>query len=118
MAEIVATTVDDSHVALLRLNRPEARNALSPEMMERIASELERLDPDPQVRCIVIAGSEKAFAAGADMRAMSERSLCRRPSTTPRPPSGGGSPGSRPRWSRRSAAARSAVAASWPLPAT
>ncbi len=75
MAEIVETTVDDSHVALLRLNRPEARNALSPEMMERIAAELERLDPDPEVRCLVIAGSEEIFAAGADIKAMAERSL-------------------------------------------
>jgi enoyl-CoA hydratase/carnithine racemase len=75
MPGLVETTVDDHHVALLRLNRPEARNALSPEMMEEIATELERLDPDPQVRCIVIAGSEKVFAAGADIKAMSERSF-------------------------------------------
>jgi enoyl-CoA hydratase/carnithine racemase len=74
MGELVETTVDD-HVALLRLDRPEARNALSPEMMEEIASELERLDPDPDVRCIVIAGSDEVFAAGADIRAMSERSF-------------------------------------------
>jgi enoyl-CoA hydratase/carnithine racemase len=74
MSELVETSVD-GHVALLRLNRPEARNALSPEMMEEIASELERLDPDPEVRCIVIAGSEKVFAAGADIRAMSERTF-------------------------------------------
>jgi enoyl-CoA hydratase/carnithine racemase len=65
----------DGHVALLRLNRPEARNALSPEMMELIASALEELDPDPDVRCIVIAGSDKVFAAGADIKAMSERSF-------------------------------------------
>jgi enoyl-CoA hydratase/carnithine racemase len=65
----------DGHVALLRLNRPEARNALSPEMMEEIASELERLDPDPDVRCVVIAGSERVFAAGADIKAMAERSF-------------------------------------------
>jgi enoyl-CoA hydratase/carnithine racemase len=71
----VEITQDEFHVALLRLNRPEARNALSPEMMEEIASELERLDPDPEVRCIVIAGSEEVFAAGADIRAMSERSF-------------------------------------------
>ena len=63
------------HVALLRLNRPEARNALSPEMMEEIAAELERLDADPEVRCIVIAGSDEVFAAGADIKAMSERSF-------------------------------------------
>ena len=65
----------DGHVALLRLNRPEARNALSPELMEQLAGELERLDPDPEVRCVVIAGSDKVFAAGADIKAMSERSF-------------------------------------------
>jgi enoyl-CoA hydratase/carnithine racemase len=65
----------DGHVALLRLDRPEARNALSPEAMEEIAAELERLDPDPEVRCIVIAGSDDVFAAGADIKALSERSF-------------------------------------------
>jgi enoyl-CoA hydratase/carnithine racemase len=75
MAGYVETSTGEPHVALLRLNRPEARNALSPEMMEEIASELERLDPDPEIRCIVIAGTEKVFAAGADIRAMSERSF-------------------------------------------
>jgi len=63
----------DGHVALLRIDRPKARNALSPEVMEELASELERLDPDPAVRCIVVAGSEKVFAAGADIKAMAER---------------------------------------------
>ncbi len=75
MAEIVETTVDEFHVALLRLNRPEARNALSPEMKERLLGELERLDPDPEVRCMVIAGSDQAFAAGADIRALAERDI-------------------------------------------
>jgi enoyl-CoA hydratase/carnithine racemase len=74
LAELVETS-RDGHVALLRLNRPEARNALSPELMEELASELERLDPDPEVRCVVIAGSEKVFAAGADIKAMAERSF-------------------------------------------
>jgi enoyl-CoA hydratase/carnithine racemase len=74
LAELVESS-RDGHVVLLRLNRPEARNALSPEMMEELASELERLDPDPEVRCVVIAGSEKVFAAGADIKAMSERSF-------------------------------------------
>jgi enoyl-CoA hydratase/carnithine racemase len=75
MPSQVEVSVDDFHVALLRLNRPEARNALSPEMMDEIASELERLDPDPEVRCVVISGSEDVFAAGADIRAMAERTL-------------------------------------------
>jgi enoyl-CoA hydratase/carnithine racemase len=75
VAELVETSLDEPHVALLRLNRPEARNALSPEVMDRLAAELERLDPDPEVRCVVIAGSEKVFAAGADIKAMAERSF-------------------------------------------
>lgn len=74
MGEPLETSLD-GNVALLRLNRPEARNALSPELMERLASELERLDADPEVRCAVIAGSEEVFAAGADIKAMSERDL-------------------------------------------
>jgi enoyl-CoA hydratase/carnithine racemase len=65
----------DGRVATLTLNRPEARNALSPELMDELGAELERLDPDPEVRCIVIAGSDEVFAAGADIRAMSERSF-------------------------------------------
>jgi enoyl-CoA hydratase/carnithine racemase len=71
----VEVSVDEHHVALLRLNRPEARNALSPEMRAEIAEELERLDADPEVRCIVLAGSDKFFAAGADIRAMAEKPL-------------------------------------------
>jgi enoyl-CoA hydratase/carnithine racemase len=69
----VETSVD-GHVALCRLNRPEARNALSPELMDELAAAVEGFDADPQVRCIVIAGSDEVFAAGADIKAMSERS--------------------------------------------
>jgi enoyl-CoA hydratase/carnithine racemase len=72
---IVETAVDDFHVALVRLNQPERRNALSAEMKERIVAELERFDRDPEIRCIVIAGSDKVFAAGADIRALAERGL-------------------------------------------
>jgi len=74
LAELVESSRDGG-VTLLRINRPEARNALSPEVMEQLAGELERLDPDPEVRCAVIAGSDKVFAAGADIKAMSERSF-------------------------------------------
>jgi enoyl-CoA hydratase/carnithine racemase len=71
----LAETSRDGHVALLQLNRPEARNALSPELMEQIAVALEAFDPDPNIRCVVIAGSAKVFAAGADIKAMAERSF-------------------------------------------
>ena len=70
---LVEVAIDEFHVALLRLNRPEARNALSQEMREEIVTSLERLDADPEVRCVVIAGSDDYFAAGADIRAMAER---------------------------------------------
>ena len=62
-------------VWLLRLDRPEARNALSAELMEELASELERLDADREARCLVIAGSDEVFAAGADIRALRERTF-------------------------------------------
>jgi enoyl-CoA hydratase/carnithine racemase len=62
-------------VGLARLNRPEARNALSGELMEELASICERWDDDPDVRCIVIAGGDDWFAAGADIKAMAKRTL-------------------------------------------
>ena len=75
MAGIVETSVDDFHVGLLQLNHPETRNSLSSEMREGILAGLERFDADPEVRCIVIAGSDKIFASGADIRALAARGL-------------------------------------------
>ena len=60
---------------IARLNRPDARNALSPELMEELIEHLEAWDADPEVRCIVIAGSDEYFAAGADIKAMRERTF-------------------------------------------
>jgi enoyl-CoA hydratase/carnithine racemase len=74
LGDFIETSVNGK-VALCRLNRPEARNALSPELMGELARALEGFDADPEVRCIVIAGSDEAFAAGADIKAMSERSF-------------------------------------------
>jgi enoyl-CoA hydratase/carnithine racemase len=62
-------------VGLARLNRPDARNALSPELMEELASLCERWDSDDDVRCLVIAGNDDWFAAGADIKAMVNRTL-------------------------------------------
>jgi enoyl-CoA hydratase/carnithine racemase len=75
VGELLQASLDEHGVALLRLDRPEARNALSPELMELLAAELERLDADTGARCVVIAGSDEVFAAGADIRALSERSF-------------------------------------------
>jgi enoyl-CoA hydratase/carnithine racemase len=65
----------DEAVAIATLNRPEARNALSAELMEELATLVEAWDGDPEVRCIVIAGGDEVFAAGADIKAMAERSF-------------------------------------------
>ena len=74
MSSLVETS-RDGHVALCRLNRPEARNALSPELMEELATAVEGFDADPDVRCLVIAGSDEVFASGADIRALRERTF-------------------------------------------
>ena len=65
----------DGPVGIARLNRPDARNALSPELMDLLCVYCERWDGDPTLRCIVIAGGDDYFAAGADIKAMSERSF-------------------------------------------
>lgn len=57
-------------VAVVRLNRPEARNALSQAVRQRLAEHFQALGRDEAVRCIVLTGGEKVFAAGADIRAM------------------------------------------------
>jgi len=56
-------------IAVVQLNRPEVLNALNEELMDELARALEELDDDEAVRCIVLTGSEKAFAAGADIKA-------------------------------------------------
>jgi enoyl-CoA hydratase/carnithine racemase len=62
-------------VSVLRIDRPDARNALSPDVMEALGSALERLDQDPGTSAIVLAGSDEVFAAGADIRALRDRSF-------------------------------------------
>ncbi len=62
-------------VGIVTLDRPEVRNALSPQLMEELAGAVETFDSDEQVNCIVIAGSDEVFAAGADIKAMAERSI-------------------------------------------
>jgi enoyl-CoA hydratase len=61
-------------VALVRLNRPQTLNALSPQMLDSLSSALESLNADRQVRVVVITGDERAFAAGADIRSMADSS--------------------------------------------
>jgi enoyl-CoA hydratase/carnithine racemase len=70
----IASEIRDA-VGIAQLNRPDVRNALSPELMEELAGVLEAWDADPEVRSIVVAGSDDYFAAGADIKAMAERSF-------------------------------------------
>jgi enoyl-CoA hydratase/carnithine racemase len=74
MSDVVLAERDGA-VAIARLNRPDARNALSPEVLERMLALVGGWDRDPEVRCIVIAGGDEYFAAGADIKAMRERTF-------------------------------------------
>ncbi len=56
--------------ALIQFNRPDVLNAINIKLMEELVSTLEELDNDSDVRCIIVTGSEKAFAAGADIKEM------------------------------------------------
>jgi enoyl-CoA hydratase len=67
MSEPVVLVDRDPPVAITRINRPAARNALSDEVMELLVAALVQLDDDPEVHAIVIGGDERAFAAGADI---------------------------------------------------
>jgi enoyl-CoA hydratase len=60
-------------VGTLVIDRPEQRNALSDEVLGDLADRCAEFDADPAIRCIVIAGSDKVFASGADIRALLER---------------------------------------------
>ncbi|PPB82556.1 enoyl-CoA hydratase [Albidovulum inexpectatum] len=72
--ETLIVEIEDD-VALVRLNRPDALNALNSQLMSELADAVESLDANDKVRCIVLTGSEKAFAAGADIKEMAEKSF-------------------------------------------
>jgi enoyl-CoA hydratase len=61
-------------VGIIRLNRPQALNALNAVLMTELAGALDGFEMDPLVSCMVITGSDKAFAAGADIKEMAHKS--------------------------------------------
>ncbi|MBM4420715.1 MAG: enoyl-CoA hydratase [Chloroflexi bacterium] len=69
MADVVRVEREEP-IATVRIDRPEALNALNAEVLGRIADAAEALDRDPAIRCILITGSDRAFAAGADIKEM------------------------------------------------
>jgi enoyl-CoA hydratase len=68
-------TETQGKVGLVRLNRPQALNALCDQLMTELGQALRDYDADPAVAAIVVTGSEKAFAAGADIKEMKDRSF-------------------------------------------
>ena len=71
---VVQLSLPHPHVALVRINRPDARNALNKDVRALINRYFTELSDDPEIRVIVLAGGEKYFAAGGDIREMNSRS--------------------------------------------
>ncbi|MBZ8117520.1 enoyl-CoA hydratase [Roseovarius sp. LXJ103] len=72
--ETITVEVED-HVALITLNRPDALNALNQQLLTELVDALQDAQGNDKVRCIVLTGSDKAFAAGADVKMMAEKSF-------------------------------------------
>lgn len=68
--EHILVHVDAEQVGVITLHRPKALNALNAPLMDELGIALRAFDADPAIGCIIITGSEKAFAAGADIAAM------------------------------------------------
>jgi enoyl-CoA hydratase len=68
-------TETEGRVAIIRLNRPQALNALCDQLMTELGQALRDYDADPSIAAIVLTGSEKAFAAGADIKEMKDRTF-------------------------------------------
>lgn len=72
--ETIIVEIED-HVATIKLNRPEALNALNSQLLGELGEALKDADQNEKVRCIILTGSAKAFAAGADIKEMSEKTF-------------------------------------------
>jgi len=72
--ETLIVEIEDD-VALIRLNRPDALNALNAKLMSELVVALQAADHNDKVRCIILTGSEKTFAAGADIKEMATNSF-------------------------------------------
>lgn len=71
--ELILITREEP-IAVVQLNRPQALNALNGAVMKQVTDTLDELDHDEAIRCIVITGNERAFAAGADIKDMAQAS--------------------------------------------
>ena len=67
-------TETKGRVGIIRLNRPKALNALCADLVRELGEALDAFEKDPNIGCMVLTGSEKAFAAGADIKEMKDKS--------------------------------------------
>ncbi len=74
MANEIITEIKNG-IGVVRLNRPDKLNALNIELMKQLVAALEEFDADPDIRCMLITGNDRAFAAGADIGEMAEASM-------------------------------------------
>ena len=74
MEYIIVNEQHERFVALVQLNRPKELNALNTKLMQELRDALQMLDRNDEVRAIVLTGNEQAFAAGADIKQMADRS--------------------------------------------
>lgn len=72
--ETITVDIED-YIATITLNRPDALNALNLKLLDEVCTALEAADADDKVRCIIITGSAKAFAAGADISEMANKTF-------------------------------------------
>jgi enoyl-CoA hydratase len=74
MEFIKLTEQYETHIALIQLNRPKELNALNLQLMQELRDSLQLLDKNDSIRVIIITGNEQAFAAGADIKQMADKS--------------------------------------------
>lgn len=73
--ETILTRVEGEKVGIITLNRPKQLNALSDVLMDELGEALLAFDADEKIGCIILTGSERAFAAGADISVMAQYSF-------------------------------------------
>lgn len=73
--ELITIRTEADKIGILTLNRPKQLNALNDQLMTELGTALKAFDSDPAIACMIITGSEKAFAAGADIGAMAQLSF-------------------------------------------
>ena len=73
--EMITVRIEAGKVGVITLNRPKQLNALNDSLMTELGAALQAFDSDPAIGCMVLTGSEKAFAAGADIGAMADYSF-------------------------------------------